>query len=183
MHLTPPTTPGRVLHLITLHDGQKVQLFPSASPRACADAIQFTDRKTAISRIWACIQGLGEPVTTNAGTPGSKPEPNADQPAKPKAQGKAEVGAGAAERVAKTTKKATAAKNAPKAKKVAKTPGAAARGRQDRPGGRHAATLGRYHHPRDHEDHGLTAAYRPRVHGGRDEEDRVRGRELQGRRR
>src|ERR1035441_530312 len=61
---------------------------------------KFTDRKTAISRVWARIQGLGEPVTQKGGTtagapasksaatPASEPEPKADQPAKPKAEGK-----------------------------------------------------------------------------------------------
>src|ERR1022692_969164 len=66
---------------------------------------KFTDRKTAIGRIWARIQGLGEPVTQKGGTtvgatvstPASKPaatpasnaEPKAGQPAKPKTEPKA----------------------------------------------------------------------------------------------
>src|ERR1022692_3664168 len=61
---------------------------------------KFTDRKTAISRVWARIQGLGEPVTqkggTTVGAPASKSEPKAEQPAKPKAEGKAKGGAQAA---------------------------------------------------------------------------------------
>ena len=108
---------------------------------------KFTDRKTAISRVWARIQGLGEPVATKASTPANtppatpartpaaKPEPKADQPAKPTAEGKAKGGARAAKRGAraangappkgKATKKATAAKNAPKGKTAAKARDAA----------------------------------------------------------
>jgi hypothetical protein len=97
---------------------------------------KFTDRKTAISRIWARIQGLGEPVAPKAAAPASKPEPKEDQPAKPKAEGKAKGGARAAKRGAraakgaptkgKATKKATAPKNAPKGKTAAKGREAAA---------------------------------------------------------
>ena len=100
---------------------------------------KFTDRKTAISRVWARIQGLGEPVTqkggTTVGAPASKSEPKAEQPAKPKAEGKAKGGAQAAKgraraakgapAKAKATKKATAAKAAPKGKKAAKAQQAA----------------------------------------------------------
>ena len=95
---------------------------------------KFTDRKTAISRVWARIQGLGEPVTqkggTTAGAPASEPEPKADQPAKPKAEGKAKGGVQPAKRGAQSAKgapdkgkaarKATPAKNAPKGKTAAK---------------------------------------------------------------
>jgi hypothetical protein len=117
---------------------------------------KFTDRKTAISRIWARLQGLGEPVapktnapattpvgipaatpaTTPVGKPAAKPEAKADQLAKPKAERKGRGGARAAEGGAQSakgapgkgraTKNATAAKNPPKGKKAAKTPGAAA---------------------------------------------------------
>src|ERR1022692_2652124 len=108
---------------------------------------KFTDRKTAISRVWARIQGLGEPVAPRAGTPASKvgtpaatpaskPEPKADQPAKPKTQRKAKGGAQAATRGAqvgkgapakgKAAKKTTAPNNAPKGKKVVKAKDAAA---------------------------------------------------------
>jgi hypothetical protein len=45
---------------------------------------KFTDRKTAISRIWARIEGLGEPVP---GTPATTPERKTDQPAKGKTEG------------------------------------------------------------------------------------------------
>ena len=96
---------------------------------------KFQDRKTAISRVWARIQGLGEPAAPKAGMPASKPEPEADQPAKPVAERKAKDDARAAKRGAraangappkgKTAKKATAAKNAPKGKTAAKVSGAA----------------------------------------------------------
>jgi hypothetical protein len=104
---------------------------------------KFTDRKTAISRVWARIQGLGEPVAPKADTtvgasaskPAATPEPKADQPAKPKTERKAKGGAQAAKRGAraakgapakgKATKKATAAKAAPKGKTAAKARGAA----------------------------------------------------------
>ena len=68
------------------------------------------DPKTAASRIWARIQGLGDVA---------KPE----APAKPKAGKKAKGGAQAAKGAptkGKATKKAAPAKNAPKAKKAAK---------------------------------------------------------------
>jgi hypothetical protein len=71
----------------------------------------FKSAKTAISRIWERIQGLGEPAQPEA------------EPAKPKAHKKAKGGAQAAKGApakAKATKKTTAAKNAPKAKKAAK---------------------------------------------------------------
>ena len=80
---------------------------------------KFKDRNTAISRIWARIQGLGEPVAPKAAAPVGTPEPKADQPAKPKAERKAKGGAQAA-------KKTTAANNAPKGKKVVKAKDAAA---------------------------------------------------------
>ena len=71
----------------------------------------FKSAKTAASRIWGRIQGLGEPATPDA------------EPAKPKAHKKAKGGAQAAKGApakAKATKKTAAAKNAPKAKKAAK---------------------------------------------------------------
>jgi hypothetical protein len=71
----------------------------------------FKSTKTAVSRIWARIQSLGEAAKPKAAT------------AKPKAGKKAKRGAQAAKGApakAKATKKATAAKNAPKAKKSAK---------------------------------------------------------------
>jgi hypothetical protein len=77
----------------------------------------FKSTKTAVSKIWARIQSLGE---------AAKP---AAQPAKPKATKKAKGGTKAAKGApakAKPTKKATPAKNAPKAKKAAKAEEAAA---------------------------------------------------------
>jgi hypothetical protein len=65
----------------------------------------------AASRIWERIQGLGAP------------EPQPEQPAKPKADRKAKGGAKVAKGApakGKATKKATPVKNAPKAKKAAK---------------------------------------------------------------
>lgn len=72
---------------------------------------KFKNSKTAVSRIWDRIQGLGE---------AAKP---AAEPAKPKAatkaKGRAQAAKGAPAK-GKATKKATPAKNAPKAKKGAK---------------------------------------------------------------
>jgi len=72
---------------------------------------KFKDHKTAISRVWKRIQGLGEP---------EQPEP--EQVAKPqgdkKAKGRAQ-GAKGAPTKGKATKKATPAKKAPKAAKKA----------------------------------------------------------------
>ncbi len=74
---------------------------------------KFKNSKTAISRIWARIQGLGE-----AAKPAAEPEkPKATR----KAKGRAQAAKGAPAK-GKTTKKATSAKNAPKAKKAAKAP-------------------------------------------------------------
>jgi hypothetical protein len=79
---------------------------------------KFKDRKTAITRIWARVQGLGESA-----------EPKPEQPAeKPKAAQKAKGSARAAKSASakgKASKKATAAKAAPKAKKSAKPKDAA----------------------------------------------------------
>jgi hypothetical protein len=68
---------------------------------------RFTDRKTAVTRIWKRIQGLGEPE-----------KPQADQPEKPKAERKAKSGARTAR--GKAARKITAPKNAPKSKTAAK---------------------------------------------------------------
>ncbi len=74
---------------------------------------KFKNSKTAVSRIWARIQGLGE-----ATKPAAEPEkPKATK----KAKGRAQAAKGAPAK-GKTTKKATPAKNAPKAKKAAKAP-------------------------------------------------------------
>jgi len=73
----------------------------------------FKSPKTAISRIWARIQGLGEAAKPKA------------EVAKPKADKKAKGGAQAAKGApakAKATKKTTAAKNAPKGKTAVKAP-------------------------------------------------------------
>jgi len=72
------------------------------------------DPKTAASRIWARIQGLGD-----AAQPEVAPEkPKADKKAKGRAQG-----AKGASTKGKATKKTTPAKGAPKAKKAAKAKG------------------------------------------------------------
>ena len=132
---------------------------------------KFTDRKTAISRIWARIEGLGEPVP---GTSATTPEPKTTNPRRVKRKAK---------RGAQSAKGVAAPKNAPKAKKAAKAKDTAGRARAARPpGGGHAATQGGRHHFRAHEDHGLAASHRP-GHGRFDEEGRVRGRGLQARRR
>jgi len=70
----------------------------------------FKSAKTAVSRIWARIQGLGEPAK-----PEVQPKPHK------KAKGGAQAAKGAPTK-AKATKKTTTAKNAPKAKKDAKAP-------------------------------------------------------------
>ena len=78
---------------------------------------KLKDPKTAISRIWARIQELGE---------AAKPEP--EPAAKPKAERKGKGGAQSAKGApakGKASKKATPAKAAPKGKKAAKTPEAA----------------------------------------------------------
>jgi hypothetical protein len=75
---------------------------------------KLKDPKTAISRIWARIQDLGE---------AAKPKPEV-APEKPKPDKKAKGGAKSAKGApskGKLAKKATPAKNAPKAKKAAKT--------------------------------------------------------------
>jgi hypothetical protein len=64
---------------------------------------RFKDRKTAISRIWKRIQGLGEPP---------QPEPE------PKAKGGAQAAKGASSK-AKATKKASPPKKPPKGQKKA----------------------------------------------------------------
>jgi hypothetical protein len=76
----------------------------------------FKNTKTAVSRIWARIQSLGE-----AAKPAAQPaKPKADR----KAKGRAQAAKGAPAK-AKATKKTTANKNAPKAKKSAKAQNAA----------------------------------------------------------
>jgi hypothetical protein len=74
---------------------------------------KFKSPKTAVSRIWARIQSLGESAPTKS------------EPAKPKAGKKAKGRAHAAKGApvkGKPTKKASPAKAAPKAKKAAKAP-------------------------------------------------------------
>jgi len=71
----------------------------------------FKNAKAGASRIWECIQGLGDAPKAEA------------KPAKPKANKKAKGGAQAATGAparARATNKTTAAKNAPKGKKAAK---------------------------------------------------------------
>ena len=75
----------------------------------------FKSAKTAASKIWERIQGLGEAAA---------PEAEPAESTKPKATKKAKGGAKAAKGApakGKATKKAAKAKNAPKAKKAAKT--------------------------------------------------------------
>jgi hypothetical protein len=91
---------------------------------------KFTDRKTAIKRIWTAIQKLAAvPQTSEAAAETAAPKASTAKPAaepeKPKAERKATGGAQAAKGAsakAKATKKATPAKNAPKATKAAKAP-------------------------------------------------------------
>ena len=75
---------------------------------------KFQDRKTAISRIWARIQTLGESAEP-------KPEPAAKPKAAQKAKGRARAAKGAPAK-AKATTKASPAKGAPKGKKGANMP-------------------------------------------------------------
>ena len=75
---------------------------------------RFKDRNAAVGRIWKRIQDLDAPQ-----------QPQAEQPATPKAERKAKGGAQSAKGAptqGKSTKKSTAAKNPPKRKKAAKTP-------------------------------------------------------------
>jgi len=79
---------------------------------------KLKDAKTAVARIWARIQGLGD--ATKPATEAAQP---AAAPAKRKAAGKAKGGAQSAKGApgkGKTGKKATAVKAAPKGKKAAK---------------------------------------------------------------
>ena len=78
---------------------------------------KFKDRKTAISRIWARIQDLGESAEP-------QPEPAAKPKAAQKAKGRARAAKGTPAK-GKASKKATPAKVAPKAKKAAKPKDAA----------------------------------------------------------
>jgi len=73
----------------------------------------FKSSKTAASRIWERIKGLGE-----AAKP--KPEPAARPKAAQKAKGRARAAKGVPAKT-KATKKATAAKAAPKGKKASRT--------------------------------------------------------------
>ena len=85
---------------------------------------KLKDPKTAASRIWASIQGLGE---------AAKPETG---PAKPKADKKAKGGATSAKGAvgkAKASKKATPAKKVPKAKAARKRRKKPGRAREARP--------------------------------------------------
>ena len=92
--------------------------WPAERVLACWNALpgvtptkKLKDPKIAASRIWERIQGLGAP------------EPQPEQPAKPKAERRAKGGAQApkgAPAKAKSSKKATPTKKAPKAKKAAK---------------------------------------------------------------
>ena len=75
---------------------------------------KLRDPKTAISRIWARIQGLSD-----AAKPEPDPEPAAKTKPAKKAKGGAQAGKGAPAK-GKASKKTSAAKNAPKGKKSAK---------------------------------------------------------------
>jgi hypothetical protein len=90
---------------------------------------KFTDRKTAIKRIWTAIQKLAAvPQTSEAAAETAVPKASdkpAAEPTEPKAAKKAKGGAQAAKGApgkSKATKKATPAKNAPKGKQSAKAP-------------------------------------------------------------
>jgi hypothetical protein len=83
---------------------------------------KFTDRKSAVSRIWKAIQSLDGGATEEATTAPEQPQ-GLGEAAKPKEERKAKGTAPAAKGApakAKATKKATAAKKAPKGKKAAK---------------------------------------------------------------
>ena len=81
---------------------------------------KFTDRKSAVSPIWKAIQNLDGGATEDA-TTASEQAQGIGEPAKPKEERKAKVGAPAAKGApAKATKKATTGKKEPKGKKAAK---------------------------------------------------------------
>jgi hypothetical protein len=86
---------------------------------------KFKDRKTAISRIWARIEGLGEPVATKA-EPATERKPARHAKAAKRGAQSAHV----APAKGKASKKATQAKAAPKAKRAAKTKDAASAPRE-----------------------------------------------------
>ena len=147
--------------------------FPTTTTNWRGTWQKFKDSKTAVKRIWARIQRLGESVA-----------PKSESPAKSPAQRKAKRGAQAAQSAparGRSGKKATPAKHAPKGKK-------AAQGREagtPRAGTKTAQVVamlqaqGRGDPGRDHGEDGLAAAHRPRVYGRRHEEGRLLRRVLQ----
>jgi len=134
---------------------------------------RFTDRNTAVGRIWKRIQDLG-----------AHEQPQAEQPAKPKAERKAKGGARAAKGASakgKANTKATAAQNVPKGKKGREDAGdsGAARRHQDCHGGGPAPAEKRRHAGRDPGKDGLAGSHCPRFHGWRLEESGTHRRVLQ----
>jgi hypothetical protein len=104
------SSPEELAELIAGWPAERILACWNALP-GVTPAKKLKDPKTAAARIWPRIQGLGAP------------EPQPEQPAKPKAERKAKGGAQApkgAPAKAKAGKKTTPAKNAPKAKKAAK---------------------------------------------------------------
>jgi Protein of unknown function (DUF3489) len=84
---------------------------------------RFTDRKSAICRIWKRIQSLGgaaQPAPENATTEAEAETAEADKPNAAKKAKRGAQSANGAPAKAKATKKASSAKSAPKAKKAAK---------------------------------------------------------------
>jgi hypothetical protein len=128
---------------------------------------KFQDRKTAASRIWERIQGLGVSVP-----------PPAEPAAKPKGARPRKGGARAAQGApvkGKASQKATPARKANPATKSAaapKTNKPASRQQEGRSDG-HAASQERRYAGGDRADDGLAAAHGAQVHGGRDEKGRA----------
>jgi hypothetical protein len=141
--------------------------FAGAPPFADLKEVKrFTDRKSAVARIWNAAERLGAQVEKEEAAIASKPAPAA----KPKKAGS----------------KPTAAKGAPakaKATKGAKLRDTPAGIREGSKTAQVVAMLQR-NAGRDHGQDGLAAAYGARIRGRRDEEGRIHRRVLQtGRRR
>jgi hypothetical protein len=118
---------------------------------------KFTDRKTAVHRIWTRIQRLGESM-----------EPKVGPSAKPNGEPQATSGAGGpgcprSGRVGKEDQSGTENGPAPKGGASARSIGATC-GEQ---------AQARCHAVRDHAEDGVAEAYGERIHGGCDEESRL----------
>jgi hypothetical protein len=125
---------------------------------------KFTDRKTAVSRIWKAIQSLRESLP---GEPEAPAEVQTDVTATPvrcATNGRRSADGGTGDQEGHPVEKVT--HSGPKGQ-------GAPRRQQDGPGGRHAPAQERRHAGRDHGQDGLAAAHRARLRGRRDYKGRV----------